>query len=420
MSVIAEAWQELLSGPPPIYLSAAEIKARTGLEPRLMAKFDHSNQLPEGLARQGMFVLPVRNGHYVVLRGQGYHRLEPCPSPIEFPSRAEFALKTSERGQSEMQYLDLAYNSGILSHFLEEPTLYPTIRGRKRSPRFELSVAGQSLTVEGVQVEVDAGYEGPQMVAVFEAKLGEPEDFHLRQLYYPFRFWSQLTDKPVRPVFFTYCPEQAIYRLREYRFEPPQVYQSPMLVRAAAYRLVARPGRLADLPSTAPGRIPQADDLEKVAVLPFLVAAGHDTHEAMAAALDFSPRQSAYYRDAAEMLGLLEQSFQLSSRGRLFITLPVEARHELLCRSLLELEIMRQLVIEMLLSPSQSLGRDEVVRLVQRSAQLSASTAKRRCQTLFRWFGWLEKTMGFVRVEGPEVRLLVGRESVSSQLSLFS
>ncbi|MGE0488279.1 MAG: hypothetical protein AB7S38_03580 [Vulcanimicrobiota bacterium] len=419
MSAIAEAWQELLAGPPPLFLSAAEIKTRTGLEPRLMAKFDHSSQLPEALARQGLFLLPVRNGHYVVLSGQGYHRLEPCPPPIDFASRAEFALKTSERGQSEMQYLDLAYNSGILSHFLDQPTLYPTIRGRKRSPRFEVTVTGVQLTVEGVQVEVDAGYEGPQMVAVFEAKLGEPDDFHIRQLYYPFRFWSQLTDKPVRCVFFTYCPEQAVYRLREYRFEPPEVYRSPILVRAAAYRLVARPGRLMDLPTTTPGRIPQADDLEKVAVLPFLVAQGHACHEALAAALDFSPRQSAYYRDAAEMLGLFERAFELSDRGRLFVTLPVEARHELLCRSLLELDIMRQLVVEMLLSPSKSLHRDEMVSLVQRVAQLSLSTARRRCQTLLRWFGWLEKTLGFVRVDGPEVRLLVGREFRSHQLSLF-
>ncbi len=418
MSAIAQAWESLVTDPP-FDLSAQEIKSRTGLEPRLMAKFDHSHLLPDALAREGLFILPVRNGHYRILQGQGYHRLEPCPQAVEFPSRLEFALKTSQQGQSEMQYLDLAYNSGLLSHFLAEPVLYPTIRGRKRSPRFEFTVGRENLVVDGVQVEVDAGYEGPRTVAVLEAKMGEPQDFHLRQLYYPFRFWSQISRKPVRPIFFTYEPETETYRFREYRFDPPDRYGPPRLVQAAAYRLIVRPGRLSTINSVEKVRVPQADDLDKVSILPFLVSEGFRSHADLAEALDFTPRQSAYYCDACQMLGLLGSDLSLTSLGQTYVSLPVEARHELLCRCLLELPVLRQLVVEMLLSGQACLSREQADQVIQSSTGLSCSTTRRRRQTVFRWFSWLEKALGIVKVSPEGLELTLRPAHRPRQLVLF-
>ncbi|MBI3929286.1 MAG: hypothetical protein HY319_27315 [Armatimonadetes bacterium] len=418
---IDQAWASILerlpADSPVIRLSAAEIKRWTGLEPRLMAKFDHQGLLPPALVRHGRFLLPVRNGEYALVRGQGYHRLEPTPAPVEFPSRAEFTLKTSQQGVSEMQHLDLAYNSGILSHFLEEPVLYPTIRGRKRCPRFTLSVSGQELEVEGVQVEVDGGYEGPRMVAVVEAKIKEPPDFHIRQLYYPFRFWSQTSAKPVRCLFFTYSPSDRLARIREYRFLPAEVYASPRLVKAATYRLVARPGRLASLPSPELAvRVPQADDLRKVARLPFLVAEGLGESGHLAEALDFTRRQSSYYREACEMLGLVE-GYRLTRRGARYVELGVEARHELLCRYLLELPIMRQAVVEMLLSPDRRLDNGTLEQLIREGAGLTGTTVRRRARTVRSWFSWLADTLGFVRLD-PDGMQLVASPRVEL-LSLF-
>lgn len=419
MTPIQSAWEVLMEDVPRL-LTAAEIKQRTGLEPRLMAKFDHRSQLPPALARHGLFLLPVRNGHYALVPGDGYHTTEPCPAAVDFPSRAEFALRTASQGASEMQYLDLAYNSGMLSHFLEVPTLYPTIRGRKRSPRFELQVSGQSLVVEGVQVEVDGGYEGPDCVVVVEAKIDDPPDFHLRQLYYPFRFWSLTTPKPVRCIFFTYSPPEGIYRLREYRFEPADVYRSPRLVKAAAYRLVARPGRLPCMPADSSVRIPQADDLDKIALLPFLVAQGSDEAGAVARAVGFTPRQASYYRQACEMLGLLStrgHRFVLGPRGQRFVELGVEARNELLSRAVLELPIMRQLVVEMLLAPDRRVARSTVEELIRCSSGLSGSTVSRRAGTIWRWFAWLERALGFVHVEAAGVELVT--PPAHQALSLF-
>jgi hypothetical protein len=411
---LAEAWELLLRDLPegvPIRVLAAEIKARTGLEPRLMAKFDHRQQLPEALRRRNLFLLPVRNGEYVLLPGEGYHTLEPCPAPDDFPSRAEFTLRTLEQGLSESQYLDLAYHSGVLSHFSGVATLFPTIRGRKRAPRFRLRVGGADLEVEGVQVEVDAGYEGPGEVLILEAKIGDPPDFHLRQLYYPFRFWSQLTPKRVRPIFFTFSPQDGVIRLREYEFDPPDVYRVPRLVRAAAYRLRPRRGRLPVWRCT-PSQVlsvPQADDLEKVARLPFLVSQGLDRPGRVAEELGFSARQGGYYTEACQMLGLLGVDrglLHLTEAGRDYVEMEVEPRHEFLARLVLELPIMRRALVELLLSPSRRLEHPALVDLVARESGLSGSTASRRAQTLRRWFAWLGQALGPVRVGRGSIELV--------------
>jgi len=410
----AEAWELLLADRPegvPIRMLAAEIKARTGLEPRLMAKFDHRHQVPEALRRRNLFLLPIRNGEYALLPGEGYHTLEPCTAPGDFPSRAEFTLRTLEQGLSESQYLDLAYHSGLLSHFTGVATLFPTIRGRKRAPRFGFRVGGFDLEVEGVQVEVDAGYEGPHEVLILEAKIGDPADFHLRQLYYPFRFWSQLTPKRVRPIFFTFSPQEGVIRLREYQFDPPDCYRAPRLVRAAAYRLRPRRGRLPVWrcrPSQALS-VPQADDLEKVARLPFLVFQGLDRPGRVAEGLGFSPRQGGYYTEACQMLGLVGMTqglVHLTEVGRDYVEMEVEPRHEFLARLVLELPIMRRALVEILLSPSGRLEQSALVDLVARESALAGSTASRRAGTVRRWFAWLGRALGLVRVGKGSIELV--------------
>ena len=223
MSRLHEAWEKIpLEGDLQI-ITADEIRELTGREPRLMMKFDHTSTLPPALRDSERFILPLKNGVYALLKGKGYHQPEWCGPVTEYVRQTQFELKTTSTGISEMQHLDIAFNTGLLGHFLGETTLYPTIRGRKRSPRFSFKASGHDLEAEGVQVEIDGGFEGRRSVTLVEAKIGECEDFHLRQLYYPVRFWSTHTKKQIRSVFFTYDPVDEIYRFREYEFDPPDV-----------------------------------------------------------------------------------------------------------------------------------------------------------------------------------------------------
>ena len=134
MSTLHQAWESIPVKGELSLLTADEVRDLSGREPRLMMKFDHSELLPPKLKNHGAFILPLRNGLYAILQGQGYHRPEPCPAALDFSRQTAFRLGTTQTGLSEMQHLDEAYNSGLLAHFLAEPVLYPTIRGRKRSP----------------------------------------------------------------------------------------------------------------------------------------------------------------------------------------------------------------------------------------------------------------------------------------------
>ena len=389
-----------------------------------MMKFDHSSKLPPSLKETERFILPVRNGLYAILKGDGYHCPEPCPRVIDFPRQTDFELQTTQTGISEMQHLDIAFNTGVLGHFLEEPQLYPTIRGRKRSPRFDFFIGEHHLEVEGVQVEIDGGFEARGSVTVVEAKIGQCEDFHLRQLYYPFRFWSTQTSKLVRPVFFTYDPATELYEFREYAFQPADRYDSARLVKASAYRIVE--AEAAKAPRRSRSRkipFPQADKLAKIAILPFLVAEGHNTPEAVAPLLDFnSPRQGRYYLDAGRSLGLIDKEFQLTSLGQDYIDSVPGLRHRMLCRAVLALESTQEVLSALLMSRQHRLAVEEVSTIVECATGLAPVTARRRTQTLMSWLTWVSAFCSILQVDNQGISLTshsVKVEKQSVQLDLF-
>jgi len=93
-----------------VMLTKKDIESTTGNELRLMAKVDFSADLPKALQRHGYFILPVKNGEYVLVRGNGYHALEKLPElPTIFRPQLDFELETLGVGDSEAQHLDYSF-----------------------------------------------------------------------------------------------------------------------------------------------------------------------------------------------------------------------------------------------------------------------------------------------------------------------
>ncbi|WP_434325735.1 DUF6997 domain-containing protein [Mycoplasma leachii] len=67
------------------------------------------------------------------------------------------------------------------------------------------------IEVNNSQCEIDAGLENKKSLVILEAKLSSDPDFNIRQLYYPFRLWSNKVEKPIRLVFINYFNQ--IFRL---------------------------------------------------------------------------------------------------------------------------------------------------------------------------------------------------------------
>ena len=115
----------------PFPISAAQIKEackdfdRTSeKEVRILCKQDSRESRPLPFRERGLFILPVKNGHYVIVKGEGYVDVPPIQSPLqEYRSEFPFKLETTEIGNSEMQHLDRAYALSLIRHFSNDESL---------------------------------------------------------------------------------------------------------------------------------------------------------------------------------------------------------------------------------------------------------------------------------------------------------
>ena len=209
----------------------------TEREVRILCKQDSREDRPEIFIENNLFLLPVRNGKYAIIKGEGYVDIPEIQSVIKiYKSKLDFKLDTSSVGNSEMQHLDFAYATSLIRTFLEDKSLVLTIRGRKYSPKFSFNVGNQEITVESVQTEVDAGYEGRNQVVLIEAKNSATKNTIIRQLFYPYRQWQQYTEKQIKTLFFE--KRENYYSLWQFEFQNPNDYNSIILSKSQRYEIL--------------------------------------------------------------------------------------------------------------------------------------------------------------------------------------
>jgi hypothetical protein len=390
------------------FITADEIKAITGAEPRIMAKMDASKDLPDVFKRNGYFLLPIRNGKYAIVRGEGFHRLEETAAAGEYTSRIKFHLTTASRGSGEMQYLDYSFNSGALESVVGVAPLYQSIRGREFSKEFRFMVNKSALDVASVQLEVDSGLEGEDSIVLLEAKINTPEDFIIRQLFYPYRHFSALgSGKKIIPVFFTYEPPAKLYNFWIYEFADPGNYNSIRLKETRSLRIgTEHEIALADLTPKGLVRykdlIPQANDLNKVIELVFKVHEEINDYRRIAEYFGFDERQSSYYREAAEALGLVVSEkgrYALTEVGKALVRLPAEKRNVFVAELVSDFVLVRNGLD--ILKGQGRLGRSELEKLIAYDHRVSGSTIPRRANSLTAWFKWIGQVTGaFLFEEG--------------------
>ena len=231
----------------PFVLTADQIKKscqnflKTGeKEVRILCKQDTRESRPDVFKENGLFILPKKNGYYYILKGEGYVDVPDITTPIQnYESKLDFELESSMVGDSEMQFLDFAYANSLIRTFMNDPSLVLTIRGRKYTPHFSFKVGTNVLNTESVQTEVDAGYEGKTSIVLIEAKNFSATTVIIRQLYYPFRQWSEKTSKKVYTVFFEkrVINNENIFYIWQFGFTDIEDYNSIQLVKSGRYRI---------------------------------------------------------------------------------------------------------------------------------------------------------------------------------------
>lgn len=392
---------------PVTHITSRQIKEIAKEEPRLMAKIDRYSSLPQIFKDNNLFLLPTSRKDYAIVKGEGYHTLEPIETKMEIHQTSKPFPQSAMGIESESVFLDYANSCGLLEKVCERENLVSSFRGRTTTPKFNFKIkeCSKSIDVDRAQIEVDASYETSDEIIIFEAKIGRLDSFNIRQLYYPFRtFYGR---KKIRNFFFGLIPEERIYMFWEYVFDPYYEFNSIRLIKSAKYKIkLTKKVSIKNYQNIKPDeqklKIPQADDVNKIMQFPLRVFEGYNTAEKMIEAFGFVKRQSSYYRQATELLGLVKsdsKKYILTQKGEEFLKLSSERKSNYLCKLLLEFPIINEIFLQISVNKNKIVTRNEVVQLLEKKSFISGSTSKRRTQTIISWFKWIRNNVGLVDVD---------------------
>ena len=245
-----EAWEKLLEKYNIVeeinkhgvyHITASQIKEFK--EPRLMSKWDSSEQLPAPLKNNKINILPDSRGSYVLSDFLLYEDIPNLKDPVQqipYVKIPNYETIDIDNITSESNAINVLLISNILDDFLSTDTNVATFNGRMGTGVFEFNVdtvkkQKRHINVHNAQCEIDGGFENKQSIVILEAKNVIHKDFHIRQLYYPYRLWSKKVKKPIRLVFSVYSNK--IFRLYEYTFEDINDYSSIKLIQTKNYSL---------------------------------------------------------------------------------------------------------------------------------------------------------------------------------------
>ena len=384
-------------------------------EPRLMAKWDSTDALPEVLRKNKINILPDSRSSYVLGDFLLYQEIPPLDEPVTRMEHVEFPDYESidiNNISSEANAINVLIISGILNDFLGTGENVSTFNGRMGTGCFTFEVdthrgIKQKICVNNAQCEIDGGFENEASVVIMEAKNVVHEDFHIRQLDYPYRLWKDKVKKPIRLIFSVYS--NRIYRLFEYRFKIPEDYSSIELVKSKNYSLQDTKITKEDLWEVRNHTTTRTDDDMNDTDIPFIQANSMDriisllenlyenpmTGLQIAELMDFEPRQSDYYFNAGRYLGLFEKHaddkqriVSLTPLGEKVFRLNYKKRQLKLVELILEHEIFGAFFDSMMLT-GQLPDKNKIADEMRRLHVCNESQIVRRAGSVSGWLKWM-------------------------------
>ena len=414
---VAQLWEEIFTD----YNILNEIKEngyfkitadqiRVYKEPRLMAKFDFSKQLPKVFKENDLGILPIRNGEYVIGKFNLFETIKNTKyeeiniKKVELPSFIETI--DPDNIYSESNALNVASLSGMFKDAFGEE-LYETIQGKMRTNTFDFIISSNeienSIEVNGAAIEIDGGYESKSKVVLVEAKNSMPEDFVIRQLYYPYRHWKDKVTKEIVPVFFAY--DNGVYNMFIYSFEDLYNYNSLKINKIKRYMISSKSAETVkkeifqniELVNELPQDevpLPQADSFSKVIGALELISNDVNTANDIANELEFDNRQGKYYIDALRYLELVQKGdkygeYKLSPYGFALVNVDIKTRNEKIIGLILKHKPFYD-VYKYFIENGELLSRKDIKDIIRKYIpEMAEETVNRRASTIRGWIQWI-------------------------------
>ncbi len=294
--------------------------------PRLLCKIDFAEKVPKVFQDNSLSILAIENGTYRIASTDPFFKIdlkkiESIPVSTRTLPKHLVTLDAAKIS-GEFQALDAAVASGMMSDFIGEDVLL-TVRGRRRSSKFTFHLSSQTKNVttyevQGVQIEIDGGYEGKKSLTLIEAKNSVSKTMNIRQILYPQVHFENEVSKSVNSAVLFYDRGSRVFNFIPLSFNGSSV--SVDYADTKRYKLIAHKAsilsKLKDLNLFQMGKeltvttiFPQANDFRKVlSVFDKVAEKNSVTREE---ALEDVPvkvvgRQLNYYTDALAWMGLVE------------------------------------------------------------------------------------------------------------------
>jgi len=381
-------------------------------ESRLMTKFDFRKQLPNIFKENGLAILPITRGSYVIGRFNLFEKIVNTKNIQILGAKKPEHIESIdiENISSETTALLCANICGILPNFFEDKEITHVIGGRMGSGDFDFIISDRAIKVSKTQIEIDGGFESEKFIYLVEVKNLMHDDFLIRQIYYPYRVWTKKLaqrgiDKEVRNIFLTYT--DGIFYLREYIFRDIEKPDSIHMIKEGKYSIVKDSlslERLKEIVNNAefveePNvPFPQSNDIEKTINLCELLYYKNTemSKEDIAKEFRFVPRQADYYGNSAKYFNLViyskDKKYSLTSIGESIFSKPIEQRRFELISLILKYEPFN-IVMKSYLDNGVCPTVDEVKILIKdcelHKVGKDSTTFGRRCSTVIRWTNWI-------------------------------
>ena len=386
-------------------ISADQIKEFR--EPRLMTKFDSSFDLPELFEKNKLSILPISSNKYVISSSNIFNKLNITRDNCKAYKIPPYIKSINANDiTSEAIALNCAYICGILTDFIDDEDLVPTVNGKMSSNNFKFEIdnvltkSKDEIEVNNSRIEIDGAFEGQNYLTLIEAKRKITDDFIIRQLYYPFRALSQKIDKEIKLIYLVYT--NGVFSLFQYAFDNPNDYNSIKLIKQANYTIEDFELNIESLTKLIDGAkivkepelpFPQADSFERVINLCELLNSSNLEKENVTEIYNFDSRQTDYYVNACRYLGLVEQKgeIRLTKLGQKIINASFAKRHLLLIEQILKHKVFNNVLL-LSLENGRILEKQDIVQQMKDCNLYNISsdaTYNRRASTIKHWINWI-------------------------------
>ena len=367
-------------------INAEDIKKISGKEARLMAKIDFRENLPQIMSDNKLSIMAIKNGLYRIAKNDPFIEVKES-LPIKI---TELDAPTNIIGidpfniTSESAALDIAAISGMHEEvFGKESNL--VIRGKMRA-NLKFTLGKTSYNVEGVQIEVDGGYESASSIHLVEAKLGYRNNINVRQLLYPQLYWEGRVMRKKYVKSYIFYLQDDIFRFIPYAYDGVKSHAEHSKEKAFRFKhpddktfsLFNIEVDASKIDTTIP--FPQADKFDRINDMLIIISKNEPINkDQLAAHFDIVPRQIDYYVNVLKWLKLcseVEDNLILTNDGKQLIKFSFRKRMQEIAKIVFSDPIMNDIL--------NSKKIDSNI-FYEHSGVESSSTRERRLQTVRAW-----------------------------------